>query len=831
MLYRIALAALLLVLVGAPAFADDVLYDGSTDLATFGWKTWEGVIQGAVEGGVYHLNDSSSLKTKLKFGNSGVTVDSNTGVYIESRMKCVSSSNPDSTPLNLGLWISDIGVRRELSVQPSKIIMNNASYSPGANYFTDYHTIRQVYKRLDLRTRGARQHSWAVYVDGNDVPVLWTSESSGAPTFGGPTWGAGNTGDSQDLYFDYVNYYDDGAFAPGMDGSVSFVNGDPDGRCSPSGTSFTISWETNVATGGTLYYKRVSDSTYLSVGDPNPGLHTTHSATVNGTAAGDVYHYYVVSVDAGGKKVVSLPSELVLNPFYISSGPTANVTDANTVTINWETSLPDASSEVHYGLYPGVVETVIASTAGVTSHSVTLPGIEPGKLYYFYVRSTSAQWPPVASGVPDDPNKQQVFTTSIPGDEYLDNVGFEVPDTSANQAKTAANRDSQPWVPFGFRTPIGGIYRMFELGGWTPKLAYCAGSVDHYSNAHNMAGYYQTIPTTAGSFYEAKVYVWTRRQAGTAAEPTADPSKPLDVACRIGIDPTGGTEAGHLDEFGVWHENPNISWSAWHETINACTDNDSGGNGGPWEQISAGIKAQGPSATVFLQQQHKWPLVWNISGFDDASWGPMGPPPSTLRETLAIPDGYPCELSGQVVVGVYQDPDDFSGFFFVEAPDHATAIKVMSDATVNPGDLVTISGKMETANGRRQIRAYSVVAAPGGTVPAALGLNGKATTAAVKPMAMPVTMWGRVTSADFDYFYVDDGSGVEDGTVNGVLQPSKGIRVMIPYFSPVYPPAEGDYVTVKGVLDTYTATTLQGDPLVQVDVVVPVIWADEAKIQ
>jgi hypothetical protein len=71
-------------------------------------------------------------------------------------------------------------------------------------------------------------------------------------------------------------------------------------------------------------------------------------------------------------------------------------------------------------------------------------------------------------------------------------------------------------------------------------------------------------------------------------------------------------------------------------------------------------------------------------------------------------------------------------------------------------------------------------------------------------MGMLARVWGKVTRAStgdlgFDYrpyFYIDDGSGLSDGTqTNGV--PNVGLRVYHQYY--VNPP-EGAYVSVTGIV-------------------------------
>jgi hypothetical protein len=66
-----------------------------------------------------------------------------------------------------------------------------------------------------------------------------------------------------------------------------------------------------------------------------------------------------------------------------------------------------------------------------------------------------------------------------------------------------------------------------------------------------------------------------------------------------------------------------------------------------------------------------------------------------------------------------------------------------------------------------------------------------------------VRIWGRVTWADGDSFYLDDGSGFDDG--NPAVP---GIRVLLPQGAA--PPSPGEHVSVTGVSSCYASG---GDPL------------------
>ena len=804
------LLAVALIVLTVPAWAIEKTYNGSVDPTTDGWTVWEGVNQGSVfdEGGgnfSWFLNDASDKKTKLRIGN-GVNVNPDVGAYIESRVKCTSYSRSggDGTPLNVGLQIyyvypgpSTYRAGHWVTIRPDQLAMKGNDCKPGSysGTFSNYHTVRLVYKRLDLRTRGSRTDAWGVYLDGGSpVPVLHSWSNGTTKDWGGPTFGSGNTGDSQDIYFDWVYYNDVGAYPPGMDGSVQFVNGDPDGVADPSGQSFTITWQTNVPTTGELRYSIDGDNSFSGVAqDPqNPTLSTTHSVTVTGTIPGATYEYIAVSTDASGKKAISLPVRISLpNPFFISAGPACTIApNGQSATITWSTNEADSSSEVHYGFdstCPNVA--VEPGGGGLTDHSVTIL-TEPNKVYYYYVKSYSATWPPTQSSV-------RSFNTYI-FDEVLDNAGFE-------------DGTLAPWVKVN---PFTGIMNSYQWAVPAHSGSKWAGSVASYGTMNH--GYlYQKVATIPGKFYEAKVWIWTRRQSD---DPT-HPSHPLDVACAIGIDPYGGTAP----------DSPNISWSGWKETADSCTDGDTG-PGGPWTQISTGVKAKGTEATIFLIQQHMWPLVWNINGFDDASFEQAPPPPADIGATRRLSDGYPAELTGKVVTGAFTDVATLEQFFYIEEADRSSGIKVLWNGVVTPGELRNVSGTVKTINGEKTIVADEVgpETPETGEIPAPLGVTGKSIVdsfgfKALTTQGLRVTTWGRVTYRDAGMFYIDDGTGwCDNTTTDWEGNPVRGLRV---YMNDSLV-SEGDYVYVVGIPGTvgYTDTT-QNPP---VTTPIPVIWATSA---
>lgn len=494
------------------------------------------------------------------------------------------------------------------------------------------------------------------------------------------------------------------------------------------------------------------------------------------------------------------PEDLPVVPFFISAGPdVATAPDGSSATISWETNLPATSSEVHYGL-DASCSSVVTSTVGGTCQQVTIP-ISPDGSYYYYVVSNATGYLPALSGV-------RRFTNYVVN-ENIDNGGFE-------------DRVLTPWVLYN---PFDGLHPNNDFSVPALSGSYWAGAVSSYSHKDH-GGLYQIVGTVPGRFYVVRAHIWTRRQAGAEQ----DPSQSLNDACRVGIDPAGGTYVGGWNGL-EWVENPNIAWSPWAESDQSNTDTTSG-PGGPWKAISAGFKATGTTATVYLQAQQMYGIAWNITAFDDVTMEPAPPPPAEIGPAKLVPDGWPADLIGKVVTASWPDEKRF----YIEESDRSAGILVQTvsvEQVPAAGALANVSGYMaSTSAGQRFIQATEVSSIPGGTAPAPLGMVGKSVGKA--NAGLLCTVWGRVMEDPMNpgvaeiipdeygrptydpygafyrqHMYIDDGSGVpgafyytsdENGQWNAIGA-YKGIKVYYhagPGVSPYYPEI-GDYVMCTGV--------------------------------
>lgn len=152
-----------------------------------------------------------------------------------------------------------------------------------------------------------------------------------------------------------------------------------------------------------------------------------------------------------------------------------------------------------------------------------------------------------------------------------------------------------PWTTYG---QVDGTISGTWFGGITASHgSRFVGSAANYGQKNG--GLYQQIPVVSGELYGVVAQVRTYREGGGSG----------DVACRIGLDPAGGTNPAAAT----------VQWSSWTESQ------------GQWTRIAAQAESVGSVMTVFLDARQNAP-VWNITAFDDVILG--GPSPMNNRMIL-----------------------------------------------------------------------------------------------------------------------------------------------------------------------------------------------------
>lgn len=172
-------------------------------------------------------------------------------------------------------------------------------------------------------------------------------------------------------------------------------------------------------------------------------------------------------------------------------------------------------------------------------------------------------------------------------------------------------------------------------------------------------------------------------------------------------------------------------------------------------------------------------------------------------KTFADSAALPAPLSGKIVSRSFPA----LGYFYIQEPSRCNGIRVADSgmAPLNPGDTVNINeGDITTVDGERVINSTYTEYVSSGTAPVTLGMNNKALGGgsynALTPgpvggfglnnVGLLVRAWGKVTATGDGYFYIDDGSALNDGSG------ATGVRVegFIDYM-----PDVDDYVAVDAI--------------------------------
>ncbi len=209
-------------------------------------------------------------------------------------------------------------------------------------------------------------------------------------------------------------------------------------------------------------------------------------------------------------------------------------------------------------------------------------------------------------------------------------------------------------------------------------------------------------------------------------------------------------------------------------------------------------------------------------------WSPIGTSdgitvavPATMAQARVLAPGTPVMISDAVVT--FYGYAEGSNFTWFESSDRSSAIKALGQWNLNRGDKAVICGVPQWVDGTPILANPEVktVTATGQTIrPLGSTVRSLANDPAesldyvgVNPVGLLVTAWGRGASVDPNrqYFYIDDGSHLTDGTsTNGV--PNVGIRVAFPTMILPGSP-DGKMLKVSG-LRTVCKITLETDTVI-----------------
>lgn len=153
-------------------------------------------------------------------------------------------------------------------------------------------------------------------------------------------------------------------------------------------SSATVSWTTDEP--ATTHLEWGSTASYGNTTTLDATLRTSHSVTLSGLAANVEFHARALSTDQAGNSTTSadLPFTTLATPMTVISGVQVTKNNSTSVTVTWTTNEP-ATSKVRYGLTTDYGSEAFDDTL-VTSHSLTITGLEPNTTYHYEVISTGS---------------------------------------------------------------------------------------------------------------------------------------------------------------------------------------------------------------------------------------------------------------------------------------------------------------------------------------------------------------------------------------------------------------------------------------------------------
>jgi len=184
-----------------------------------------------------------------------------------------------------------------------------------------------------------------------------------------------------------------------------------------------------------------------------------------------------------------------------------------------------------------------------------------------------------------------------------------------------------------------------------------------------------------------------------------------------------------------------------------------------------------------------WPIA--ILAYDADS------PPTTISAARAAAPGTQATVESAIVTAASTD------WAYMESADRSSGIKIIGSPLPPRDRVIDITGAVEWSEGEKAIRIATIsVGDPGSVKP--LGMSVRAIAmygpntgvvhalgaAGLCSVGLLVRTWGTVTSRASGFFYVDDGSIVQDGTGN------TGLRILCDGLTP---PALGKRVQVTGI--------------------------------
>ena len=556
-------------------------------------------------------------------------------------------------------------------------------------------------------------------------------------------------------------------------------------------TSMIIEWTTDVPSTSQLDYG--TDSSYgQTLYDYS--LKTDHKVVINNLTPSTTYHYKITCGAPDHMNITS--SDLTFKtPIQFSNIATSYSVNSNDVVVTWNTDVP-TTSQIAYGLTSCDTYTTEDTTL-VTSHSITLTGLDENKDYNFKVIGRNQP------KYTDATSAMQSFHTLPYVSSSLKNGSFEDINDGSHSIF--------PWVQYDTvisgcgTSPIDGLVsspfpvkysEICPINIAPYDGSYFVGAASYFG--YENGGVFQRVKYPAGQTCILSARYLTYTMGGSQT----------DTQLRLGIDPNGGTD-------------PLSSDVKWKTAISSTNDSQ-------WHLASLTAQAgDNGQITVFLDIVQDWTIPWHIVAVDDVVLGA----PNTFSIGELKSSSNPCGTIEDKIVTCVEDtaiPYLNSQYTkaYVEDDNRTSGVCVLFDPQNGDipavGSRVTVTGYLEKFNKEASLIAndWKMDIMPY-QLPAPLAMpqkfvGGKSInqdalygSTGLCNVGLRVRLFGRVSSYDLPdagiaagndaTVYFDDGSKLLDHTPTDGTDPVYGIRAHLKA-NQSYGIKAGDYLIVTGVL-------------------------------
>lgn len=307
----------------------------------------------------------------------------------------------------------------------------------------------------------------------------------------------------------------------------------------------TITWTTSEASTSQIEYGTTAN--YGSSTALDSTQVTSHSVSLSGLSESITYHYRVKSQDAAGNLATSgdYTFTTTTSPDTTAptiSGVTVNAKDQSAAVIIWTTN-EASTSQVEYGASTSYGSSTTIDSNKVTSHQVSIGGLNASATYHYRVKSQDAAGNLAISG-------DNTFTTdSLPPPDttppVISNVRVIAKDSSAAVIAWDTNEMSTSQAEYGLSTSYGSgtatdnnrvLQHQVSIGGLNASTTY----------------YYRVVSKDA-SGNEAKSDSATFSTEAAGSSPTT-PSNPVpaDTTAPAAIKDLSVSDAGDTSAILSW---------------------------------------------------------------------------------------------------------------------------------------------------------------------------------------------------------------------------------------------------------------------------------------